>query len=78
MNPVSRFHLGNGAEVHRINWMADTSDNGLRQSHGLMVNYLYRLEDIERNHEGFATTGKVACSREIQKLLRQSKTVTPA
>ena len=78
VNPVSRFHLGNGAEVHRINWLADTSDNGLRQSHGLMVNYLYRLEDIERNHEGFATTGKVACSREIQKLLRQSKTVTPA
>ncbi len=77
VNPVSRFHLGNGAEVHRINWMADTSDNGLHQSHGLMVNYLYRLEDIERNHEGYATGGKVAHSREIQKLLRQSKTATP-
>ena len=78
LNPVSRFHLGNGAEVHRINWLADTSDNGLRQSHGLMVNYLYRLEDIERNHEAFATTGKMACSREVQKLIRQSRPVTPA
>ena len=78
VNPVSRFHLGNGAEVHRINWLADTSSNGLRQSYGLMVNYLYRLEDIERNHENYATAGKVACSREIQKIVRQSKSVSSA
>ena len=51
LDPVARFHLGNGASLERINWLADTSRRGLQQSAGLMVNYLYRLEDVEENHE---------------------------
>ncbi|SEO99701.1 malonyl-CoA decarboxylase [Aquisalimonas asiatica] len=73
LNPVSRFHLGNGAEVHRVNWLGDASANGLQQSFGMMVNYLYRLDDIERNHEAYATEGRVACSKDVQRLTRQAK-----
>ena len=51
---VARFHLGNGARLERLNWLADGSDNGITQSHGLMVNYLYDLDDIEKNHEAYA------------------------
>ncbi|MFD1695017.1 malonyl-CoA decarboxylase [Roseibium aestuarii] len=71
LDPVARFHIGNGARLERIHWNADLSDNGLRQSHGLMVNYLYDLKDIERNHESFAATGAVAASSQVGKLLRQ-------
>src|SRR5512139_610232 len=54
VDPVARFHLGNGARLERINWLADTSDKAMTQSCGLMVNYLYDLDDIEKNHEAFA------------------------
>lgn len=53
LDPVSRFHLGNGARLERLNWDADTSEKGHAQSCGLMVNYLYVLEHIEENHEGY-------------------------
>ena len=53
LDPVARFHLGNGARLERINWLADVSPKGLRQSLGLMVNYVYALEDVERNHESY-------------------------
>ena len=49
IDSVARFHLGNGARLERINWLGDTSPKGLRESAGIMVNYLYRLEDIEKN-----------------------------
>jgi malonyl-CoA decarboxylase len=52
-DPVAKFHLGNGARLQRINWAADLSRNGLRQSCGLMVNYLYDLDQVEENHERF-------------------------
>ena len=52
-DPVLKFHLTNGAEINRINWMADTSENGMKQSLGLMVNYLYNLKSVEKNHENF-------------------------
>jgi len=52
-DPVAKFHLGNGARLQRINWAADLSRNGLKQSGGLMVNYLYDLERIEENHQKF-------------------------
>jgi malonyl-CoA decarboxylase len=52
-DPVLKFHLTNGAEINRINWMGDTSDNGMKQSLGLMVNYLYNLKAVEKNHENF-------------------------
>jgi len=49
---VAHFHLGNGAIVERLNWLADTSANGLRQSYAMMVNYRYKLADVDANHEG--------------------------
>lgn len=52
-DPVLKFHLTNGAEIHRINWQGDTSDNGYKQSLGMMVNYFYDLKDVERNHDSF-------------------------
>ena len=51
---MARFHLGNGARLERIDWLADTSERALKQSYGLMVNYLYDLDYIERNHEAYA------------------------
>ena len=70
VDPVARFHLGNGARLERINWLADTSEKGLRAAHGLMVNYRYDLKEIERNHEGYANDGTVAASRAVKALLR--------
>ena len=52
-DPVARFHLNNGARLERINWLADVSRKGLRESLGLMVNYLYEPRSIEDNHEKF-------------------------
>ncbi|KZD10029.1 malonyl-CoA decarboxylase [Oceanibaculum pacificum] len=69
LDPVARFHLGNGARVERINWLGDVSAKGLRESYGLMVNYLYRREDIEDNHELFARDGTVAVSADVADLL---------
>jgi malonyl-CoA decarboxylase len=69
LDPVARFHLNNGASLHRINFLADTSARGLREAHGLMVNYQYRLDQIEANHERLAKDGTVAASPEVQKLL---------
>jgi malonyl-CoA decarboxylase len=70
IDPVARFHLGNGARLERINFLGDVSTKGLRQSHGLMVNYLYDLGHIEKNHEAFAEKGEVAASSSVRKLLR--------
>ena len=70
LDPVARFHLGNGASLERINWLADTSRRGLQQSAGLMVNYLYRLEDVEENHEIYVKEQRVAASRQVSKLAR--------
>jgi malonyl-CoA decarboxylase len=70
VDPVARFHLGNGARLDRINWLGDVSEKGLRESHGLMVNYRYDLKEIERNHEAFENDGTIAASRAIKGLLR--------
>ncbi|WP_136658964.1 malonyl-CoA decarboxylase [Nitratireductor sp. XY-223] len=70
LDPVARFHLGNGALVHDVHALADISPNGLRQSSGVMVNYLYDLSKVEQNHEEFATNQTVAQSRTIQSILR--------
>jgi malonyl-CoA decarboxylase len=65
IDPVARFHLGNGARLERLNWAADTSDKGLRGAHGMMVNYRYRLDEIERNHEKFANSGLINASTSV-------------
>ncbi|MEW6766569.1 MAG: malonyl-CoA decarboxylase [Pseudomonadota bacterium] len=66
---VARFHLGNGARLERLNFLGDQSPNGMRQSYGLMVNYLYALGDIESNHEAFAEKGQIAASSTVRKAL---------
>lgn len=73
-DPVARFHLGNGARLERLNWMADTSRRGMQQSAGMMVNYLYRLDQVEENHEAFVRDHRVVASNEIKKLLREYPT----
>lgn len=73
LNPVARFHLGNGAELHRINWLGDISNKGFKQAAGLMVNYLYVLDDIERNHENYTAKATVACSNEVHDLVRRAR-----
>jgi len=65
-NAVAKFHLGNGAKLYRINWAADLSKKGLRDSAGLMVNYLYDLDRVEENHERF-TQGEVIHSRSVSR-----------
>ncbi len=67
VDPVARFHLGNGARLERLNFLGDVSARALRESYGLMVNYLYKLDDIERNHEAYAERGEVVASPEVRK-----------
>jgi len=71
LDPVARFHLDNGARLERVNWMADLSAKGLREACGLMVNYLYDLDQIEIRHEQFQDAGTVAASRTVERLLRE-------
>jgi malonyl-CoA decarboxylase len=73
LDSVARFHLGNGARLERINWLGDPSPKGLREAHGLMVNYRYDLKDIERNHEAYANEGTVAAARQVHALLKRAK-----
>lgn len=72
VDPVARFHLRNGARLERINWLGDVSPKGMRQAAGFMVNYLYDLKDIERNHEAFAEAGTIAASSSVTQLLESS------
>ena len=67
-DPVARFHLNNGARLERINWLADLSKKGLRESLGLMVNYLYEPKAIEDNHEKFIR-GEIVASRRVRSLV---------
>ncbi|MCX7160379.1 MAG: malonyl-CoA decarboxylase family protein [Proteobacteria bacterium] len=70
-DPVSRFHLNNGASLERVNWLGDVSPKGLREAAGFMVNYLYDLDVIEKNHEAFAHSGEIAASRQVRNLVRK-------
>jgi malonyl-CoA decarboxylase len=67
--PVARFHLGNGATLSRINWLADTSENGLKQSTGMMVNYVYDKSTLARNHEVYEQDDAIVCAAEVRQLL---------
>jgi malonyl-CoA decarboxylase len=64
---VAHFHLTNGARMEQLDWLADTSANGLKQSYGMMINYLYRLPDIEQNHETYVTEHQIVASPAIQR-----------
>ncbi|WP_299351541.1 malonyl-CoA decarboxylase [uncultured Shimia sp.] len=77
LDPVARFHLGNGAEVHDLHAEADTSANGMAQSGGAMVNYLYDLRHTERHHEEFAMHASVAAARSVQSLANAALTRKP-
>jgi malonyl-CoA decarboxylase len=77
LDPVARFHLGNGARLERINWLADVSDKAVAQGEGLMVNYLYDLDDIEKNHEAYAEGRTVVASGNVQRLLRPPLELVP-
>jgi malonyl-CoA decarboxylase len=72
LDSVERFHLGNGARLERINWLGDTSAAGLSRSAGLMVNYVYRLSDVDRNHEAYAREHRVVAARQVEKLAKES------
>jgi len=65
-DPVGRFHIGNGASLHRVNLGADLSEKGLLQSYGVMANYLYDLDVVEENHEIFFKNKVVPISSEIK------------
>jgi malonyl-CoA decarboxylase len=72
LDSVARFHLGNGARLERLNWLGDTSPAGMSRSAGLMVNYVYRLDDVERNHEAYAKDHRVIAARRFEVLAKES------
>jgi malonyl-CoA decarboxylase len=71
-DPVARFHLRNGARLERINWLGDTSATGMQRSAGLMANYVYKLADVERNHELYIKNYKVNASAEVEALAKRA------
>ncbi len=71
LDPVARFHLKNGAQLNQINWLGDTSEKGISQASGIMVNYRYDLADIEKNHERFMNDGSVVMSSQVRSYLKQ-------
>jgi len=72
-DPVSRFHIGNGASLEKINLNADTSEKGMMQSFGVMANYLYDLKVVEENHENFFKSKAVPVSNKIDSLKKKYK-----
>jgi len=70
LDPVANFHLSNGAIMERLNWAGDRSENGVRQSAGIMINYLYDLDAIEENHESYRGAGKITASSGFKGLLK--------
>jgi malonyl-CoA decarboxylase len=69
IDAVARFHLGNGARLERLNWPGDISERAIQQSYGLMVNYLYDLGYIEKNHEAYAQQHAVVASSAVTRLV---------
>jgi malonyl-CoA decarboxylase len=70
IDPVARFHLGNGARLERINWLGNTAPRAVRESFGIMVNYLYDHDSIENNHEVFVRDGTIVRSPGVDALMR--------
>lgn len=69
-DPVAHFHLSNGARMERLNWLGDRSANGFKQSAGMMINYLYRLGEIDDNHEAYTGEGRITQSSQIRGLAK--------
>ncbi|MBR9984019.1 MAG: malonyl-CoA decarboxylase [Wolbachia endosymbiont of Homalodisca vitripennis] len=69
-DPVAHFHLSNGASIKQINWMADTSEKGISQSAGIMVNYLYELPKIDNNHENYMINKAISHSKKVSAMLK--------
>ncbi|MFD0991171.1 malonyl-CoA decarboxylase domain-containing protein [Mariniflexile jejuense] len=69
INKVASFHLGNGAFINDIFWNGDTSDNGMKSSLGIMVNYEYDLKRMDEYHESFFSKGKITLSKKVQKMI---------
>ena len=70
-DPVAHFHLSNGASVFRLNWAADTSTKGKRQSFGIMVNYNYNLKEIQSNSSSYESAQNIATSALIKTILKK-------
>jgi malonyl-CoA decarboxylase len=70
LDPVARFHLANGARLERLNWLGDTSAAGIRAAMGMTVNYLYRIADVEANHEAYARNFEVVASSSLERLAK--------
>jgi malonyl-CoA decarboxylase len=70
LDPVSHFHLSNGARMERLNWMGDTSAIGIDRAAGMMINYLYKLNEIDANHEAYTGRGRIAVSSSIKALAK--------
>jgi len=71
LDPVARFHLGNGAALERLNWMGDSSESGLGRSAGIMANYVYWLGEVERNHESYFREHEIVASPAIERLAKE-------
>jgi malonyl-CoA decarboxylase len=69
VDPVARFHLGNGARLERINWLGNAARRAIQESFGIMVNYLYDHDSIEDNHEAFVRDGTIVRSPDVDALL---------
>lgn len=69
LDPVANFHISNGARMEHLNWLADSSRNGIKQSFGMMVNYAYKLDHIDENHEQYVSDGKINASRAVRGLV---------
>jgi len=69
IDPVARFHLGNGARLERINWLGNTEPHAIQESFGIMVNYLYDQDSIENNHEVFVRSGSIVRSSGVDALM---------
>jgi len=71
IDPVARFHLGNGARLERINWLGNTELRAIQESFGIMVNYLYDHDSIEDNHEAFVRDGTIVRSPDVDALMQE-------
>ncbi len=70
LDPVAHFHLSNGARLERVVPLADTSERGIKESAGIMANYLYDPAKIEAYHEDYAGEGKRNAATQVRRLVR--------